>query len=82
MHETEGPFMSSTNAQRMEYAGRLALLANADLSRLAADRSMPLYPLKPKHHAFDHMITRTLLTRLHPKFTWTFCDEDFNGRVV
>ncbi|MCP4238933.1 MAG: hypothetical protein GY772_00030 [bacterium] len=82
MHGARNPRLSPADARRLERAGRVALLAYGDLARSAAERALPLYCIKPKHHQLDHMLHRTLQTNCNPRYAWAFCDEDFNGRVV
>ena len=77
-----GPWLTQATAARFQSAGRVALVAYAELAREAKRNRQPLWVLKPKHHQVDHLCTVVAETCLHPGYAWAFADEDFNGRLM
>ena len=83
MHDSShGPWLTEAAAAEFYTGGTLALTMFAALSRRARASGQPRWPIKPKMHQIDHMLTTVLTTSLNPAWWWSFADEDFNGKLV
>ena len=74
-----GMWLSDANAIEIDKGRRASLLAYAALSSNAAATVPPTarYPMKPKHHMWDHAQRHATRSRLNPAWRWAFADEDF-----
>lgn len=80
LHGRVGATFVEQDRDDFVYAARTALLCNAQLAREAGAATNALWPIKPKHHAFAHVVAHVRLTSRIP--AWCFADEDYNGKVV
>ena len=80
MHTATTTLFDPSCAGAFIRAGRVALLANSDLSKQAHEAGLPRWPLRPKHHQFHHVPVRVQHTGKVP--AWCFSDEDFNGKII
>ena len=62
-------------------AGRAALLAYANLSAEAGRMQRAVWCMKPKFHAFDHILRALAASGRNPSWAWCFAHEDFVGRI-
>ena len=60
--------------------GQGHLIAYAHLAQEAQDAGRLLWPVRPKHHMFSHLVSLTRESRARPG--WAFADEDFNGLLL
>ena len=76
-------WLSDAEARALTLAREASLLCYSALAGEASNTQPPkaMYPLKPKHHAWDHALRAAIETKRNPAWHWTFCDEDFIGRV-
>ena len=73
---------SPRQADRFLKAGKILLTAYAWLTREAELSSRPRWPLKPKHHHFDHGVRDAHASRTNPASQWLFRHEDYVGRIA
>ena len=72
--------LTASEARRFLEFGQGHLITYARLSQQAQAANERLWPIKPKHHMFCHLVLRAHSTRTLPG--WCFCDEDYNGVVL
>jgi hypothetical protein len=82
LHNTHRPHFTPREADRFAQSGRILLQAWASLATAARARGEFSWPIKPKLHAYDHLIRRVRSTRFNPASVWEFADEDLNGKLV
>lgn len=80
--ERAGNFFSDAELKEFVDNGMLVLATNAWLSAWALRERSLRWCLRPKHHAFQHLILLAQRDKRNPKRYATILDEDFIGRVV
>ena len=79
--ERHGRFLSQENAEAMKKDGLGFLAAYAACHKWALEKDLPHFPMKPKFHAFAHMVY-DLEGCENPRFFHCFGDEDYMGVVA
>ena len=79
--ERHGRFLSRENAEAMKQDGLNFLAAYAACHKWALEKDEPHFPIKPKFHAFAHMVY-DLDTCENPTFYHCFGDEDYMGVIA
>ena len=82
MHEHHRAFLSRREASRFVRGGTCMLRSYAALALKAKGDGLALWCIKPKHHLLSHLIDHVGSSCENPSVFWTFCDEDFNGRMA
>jgi hypothetical protein len=62
-------------------SGKLHLLTYQDLAENSVVEGTLLYKIRPKHHAFDHVLETMKTSSLNPGKLTTMGDEDFLGKL-
>lgn len=73
--------MADAARQRAIVAGQTFMLAYMALATLALQRRLPLWKTRPKDHVFDEVLIRMGVSKVNPRFSQCFLDEDFIGKV-
>ena len=76
-----GLFIAYHDRRVLMSRGRLHLVTYYMLAHHAADRSERLYKIRPKHHAFDELLSSLLKSCLNPDRFSTWTDEDYLGKL-
>ena len=79
--ERHGRFLSREHAEAMKQDGLNFLAAYAACHKWALEKDEPHFPIKPKFHAFAHMVY-DLDTCENPRFYHCFGDEDYMGVIA
>lgn len=74
-------WLTATEALQLQQRSDAALFGYQALAANAANAALARYPMKPKHHAWDHCIRQAVASRRNPLGHWTMADEDFIGKV-
>lgn len=73
--------LTSEQAARAEQSGRLHLLSVGKLFAMAQNSDELLFPLRPKHHVFEHQVDFVADSLLNPKMWAVWMDEDMMGKL-
>jgi hypothetical protein len=68
-------------ADQIADAGRTFLISYQHLTERAVARRDKLWHLRPKFHQFDHLLDWTQATRMNPKMTANWGEEDLIGKL-
>jgi hypothetical protein len=79
--EQHGRQLPREAADRLYLHGCVVLQTYSWLTRAAQQRGLLLWPLKPKHHRFHHILRDLRLELYNARFYCCYADEDFCGRV-
>jgi len=79
--ERHGRFLTTEDAEAMKKDGFGFLAGYAACHKWALERELPHFPMKPKFHAFAHMVYDLDFLE-NPKFYHCFGDEDYMGVVA
>ena len=79
--EREGRFLSASTAESMKQDGLGFLAAYAACHKWAGEKDLPHFPMKPKYHAFAHMVY-DLDNLENPKYFHCYGDEDYMGVIA
>ena len=73
--------MTDLQRDRAASSGRDFLLAYVRMSDYAMQAAQALWPLKPKHHKFDHIIRKVSRSGYNPRHFDCYRDEDWCGHM-
>ena len=76
-----GHFLSDDVAAQLEVLRSLSLQSYNFLHDDCSSRGIARFPMKPKLHAWDHLLRQACDTRENPTWNWLFADEDMVGRI-
>ena len=68
--------MTEAEANILEQGRSAALLGYNACAKAAVARGAFLWPIIPKYHKLDHLLRRSIRTRMSASMFWTFSDED------
>ena len=73
--------LSSSEAARLLDAGESFSKSWSLLAIMHAKRASPRFPLKPKHHHWQHAIHTAVRSRTNPRAHWLYKHESFVGGI-